>query len=194
MFVLLYPFMILLSFFFVLLTFLLSPWLAWMADEDGNLPWWLKYFQTHDNTLDAGWKVQGNYGSYLKDGTVPTKLERYWYRICWLWRNPGYGFDYYLLGMEVDPSECRVIRASRTPRYEMSDQGPVQIGETQVFFAIGPNGHFCLFYVGFWGELKIGWKIRAYWDDVLEQWRPPDFHWGPLHRTSICGTYSPFKH
>lgn len=176
MFLLLYPFMALLSLTLALVTIVLSPILPLFTRSDGNLPSWLYWFQTFDNTLDAGWKVQGNYGTYLIDGTIPTGLTLYWYRVLWLCRNPSYGFDYFLLGMAIDTSQIRVT--TFTPA---------------VFVAWGPNGHFNVYYTGRWGELKLGWKIRAYWDDQLAQWRPDTYMWGPERRTMICFTYNPFK-
>lgn len=36
----------------------LTNWLVVLwADECGNLPCWLRYWQTYDNTLDVGWMI-----------------------------------------------------------------------------------------------------------------------------------------
>jgi hypothetical protein len=88
---------------FTAFSFLVAPILPLFAQSTGYLPGWLGWFQTPDNSLDAGWQAQGNYGTYLTDGTVPSRLARYWFRVLWLWRNPAYGFCV-ALGVAYDPS------------------------------------------------------------------------------------------
>lgn len=61
-------------------------------------------FQTHDAPLDEFW-----FGGYHKSKWAQEQYEkhsllRYWMRVRWLWRNPGYGFAHDLgldqIGME----------------------------------------------------------------------------------------------
>lgn len=77
---------------FNLLTVILSPVIA-VVPAAFNLrrppfPWWL--FYTHDDDI---------YGSKTTKEDVPEGLFNRWKRsIWWLCRNPGYGFDAYILG------------------------------------------------------------------------------------------------
>jgi hypothetical protein len=149
------------------LTFLVAA----AADDHGWLPKWLAWFQTPDNSLDAGWRVQGNFGTYLIDGAVPTGVMLWWYRVLWLWRNPAYGFCYWALGIAVKPEEW-TVHINRTA------------GVETLIFATS-RWHFALLYGGSLGHLKLGWKINAYL-------RPDGSwgaeNWGPAHRTMIAFT------
>jgi len=165
-----YVVLVLASLLFMVLAWILAPLLALTCDAQGNLPVFLRWFQTQDNTCDAGWKVQGNYGTYLTDGTVPTGATLWWYRTLWLWRNPGYGFDYGPLGVAVDTTQWRVVQ-----------------NDSAYFVALGPRGKFCIKSGGD-RPMKLGWKIWAYWDDTTNAWRPDSYTWGPRRRTSICFT------
>jgi hypothetical protein len=105
----------------VLLTWSLAPLLALtaFATEDtttrqGNLPTWLRWFQTHDFPLDEIWRPStpaelwridglfiGNFRTFT--GKTPPDFRasawlRYLARVFWLWRNPAYGFRAQVLG------------------------------------------------------------------------------------------------
>jgi hypothetical protein len=64
-------------------------------------------------------------------------------RTKWLFRNPAYGFDYYLLGMKWAPTEWTIKTFIETP-------------ELTYFFATGPG--FNMYYHGPKGMYKFGWK------------------------------------
>lgn len=108
----------------VLLTWSLAPLLALtaFATEDkttrqGNLPTWLRWFQTHDFPLDEVWRPStpaelwridglfiGNFRTFV--GKTPADFHasawlRYLARVFWLWRNPAYGFRAQVLGYPV---------------------------------------------------------------------------------------------
>jgi len=109
----------------VLLAWLLAPLLALtaFATEDkttrqGNLPPWLRWFQTHDFPLDEVWRPSstaelwradglfiGNFRAFA--GKTPSDFRasawlRYLARVFWLCRNPAYGFRAQVLGYRVD--------------------------------------------------------------------------------------------
>lgn len=169
MYVIFYPIMAVASGLFVLLTWILAPLLALTSDASGNLPKWLAWFQTFDNTLDAGWKVQGNFGDYLTNGVAPTGIKLWWYRVQWLWRNPGYGFDYWPLGMSFD-----------------STQWTVRVSTARWWIATGPYGAFCIRSLASGVSLKLGWKVWAYWQNGA--WAPSNYAWGPARRVPLCFT------
>lgn len=170
MYILLYPVFGLASLLLTLLTFVLAPLLVLSANSSGNLPLCLYWFQTFDNTLDAGWKLQGNYGTFLVDGAVPTGVTLWWYRVRWLWRNPSYGWDYWPLGVPIDVS-----------------QWTVRVASERWWIATGPKGTFCIKYLGTSGVgLKLGWKAWAYWQNGA--WAPASYSWGPARRAPVCLT------
>ncbi|RRW94284.1 DUF7338 family protein [Pandoraea apista] len=144
-------------------------WAVLLADEDGNLPRWLSWFQTFDASIDAGWK--DGYFPY-EWGASPS--WRYVARVRWLLRNPGYGIDYSLFGLTFDPACWRVL--VNIERYDLV-----------LFFSIG-NG-WNLYYEGRFGQAKLGWKAWNYWQG--NAWR--DMPWGPAWRVPVCATYNPFK-
>jgi hypothetical protein len=170
----LYPFAALNDLVFTLLCYLLFNWWAPLfADKDGNLPNALCWLQTFDASLDEGW--QGGYFSYT--GT-PTGFRLWWLRVRWLYRNPGYGYSYWVDGVAFDPKQWTVTH----------NQIDAVTGKT-LWIARGPNGAFNINYLGKWGNAKIGWKAWNYWDGAAWKTTP----WGPAWRAPICFTYTPFK-
>jgi hypothetical protein len=125
--ILLYPFAALLSMAFALLTWVLAPVLPLFVQSDGNLPRYLYWFQTFDNTFTSG---------PVSVGWTPS----YWSSVLWLWRNPAYGFDMFLLGCPFQASDWTVVHD--TPN---------------LFFAYSKWGAFS--YRGAW--FKWGWKAWA---------------------------------
>ena len=169
MYLILYPLLVLASLLITLVTYMLSPVLAALAGSDGNLPRWLYWFQTFDNTIDAGWQVQGNYGTYLATGIAPTGLTLWWYRVCWLCRNPAYGWDYWPFGVGFDATQWRVF-----------------LNGANWWVALGPSGAFCVRSLAAGVSFKFGWKAWAYWQN--DQWAPASYSWGPSRRAPLCFT------
>jgi len=167
-----YPILALCDFLVSLLSwFLIDWWAAVFADKAGWLPAKLKWFQTFDASLDAGW--QDKYTGYKQ----PTGLvSRWWQRTKWLYRNSAYGFSYWVLGRPFDPALWTVIK------YE-------QTAERDVFYAKGPDGQFNYTYYGKWGSLKLGWKAWNYWKQ--DHWS--DKPWGPEWRVPLVFSYTPFR-
>ncbi len=95
---------------------------------------------THDTDLDAGhrnnhyWTIDPN-----------SKWQVYWSRVRWIYRNPLYGFQHYVLGCWV--------------------QIPFRwyFNEHEITDIMQKNGYFCrrnkfkLFGIGF--KYKFGWKL-----------------------------------
>lgn len=141
--------------------------LALCAKKDGNLPGPLYLFQTFDATLDAGWKDDYGY-----DPNAPL----WWNRAKWLFRNPAYGWDYYVFGIPMHTDEWKVLVWNGT-----------------VFWAIHPKwGYFNFYYFGALGNYKLGWKAYNYWDDDTSTWRA-GYQWGPKLRTMFGCSPNPFK-
>ena len=117
-----------------------------------KLPWWLTWFDTFDADLDQG----------VRDGSI-TGPSVYWNRVAWLNRNCGYGFSYWVLGIEFAPANWRVIRA-----------------DDKVFLAVA-NNYFSLHIKNFLGvQFKFGWKAWNDFNLATQQW--PTQPWGPTWR------------
>lgn len=156
---------------FTLVSFPLAPLVAAFADSDGNLPRALRWFQTFDASLDAGWKD----GYFTHTGT-PTGVALWWLRVRWLWRNPGYGFGYYPVGIAFDPAAWRVVHFSTD-------------GTSSTFIATDGR-HFNIELGRSWLSLKLGWKVWNYFDAGSGSFRSTP--WGPEMRTMICSTVRPW--
>lgn len=150
---------------------LVNWWAAISADNSGWLPSWLKWFQTFDASLDAGWR--DGYKGYKKP-TGPT--SRWWQRTKWLYRNSAYGFSYWALGKPFNPIQWTVLKYEQTP-------------ERDLFYAKGPDGQFNYTYYGKWGTIKLGWKAWNYWRKT--KWS--DVPWGPEWRVPLVFSVNPFR-
>lgn len=162
-----YAFAATLAFLFTLLTWVLCIPLAFTADKDGNLPNWLSWFQTFDATLDAGWK--DGYAGYK------SWMPLWFLRAMWLARNPGYGFEYWALGMAYD------YKAWTVQVFEITD-------DHTKFYATAP-GAFNYLYLCRWYQLKFGWKAWNCFDNDTQKFL--DKQWGPAKRIPLCFTIVP---
>lgn len=156
---------------------------AAFADKDGNLPKILKWFQTFDATLDEGMyarrrEIEFNWGnqwaSYNPD--PKTWFQRYKNRALWLFRNSGYGFDYWPLGIKFNPSDWKVVK------YEVT-------ADKTVFIAKSSNA-FNLYYEGPLGVYKLGWKA---WNVFNKETQVLDGKFGNDGRIPITFSPNPFK-
>jgi len=169
MFLVFYPFMAAASVLFAILSFIFSVPLAITADSDGNLPKYLRWFQTFDATLDAGWKD----GYFPVTGT-PTGWQLILLRAAWIRRNPGYTFDL-ALGVPF-------VYASSWTIHKWDSA-------TSFFFATGPNGAFNIEGV-LWSKVhfKFGWKAWNMFDPATGTWAvKPAWEYGNV---PICFTIS----
>lgn len=172
-----YGISVILSLLATLLTWVLCIPLACLVKKDGNLPYWCYWFQTFDNTCDAGWKVQGSYGTYLQDGIEPTGITLWWYRLLWLCRNPAYGFDYYPFGIPWDKDDWTVIK------WSSQDANP------NFYYARSKQGYFSWTYSNNHIQLKFGWKSWGLFDRATGQYTDGQF--GPEKRQPLCFTIVP---
>ena len=79
-----------------LVGFTINPFLPIFADSDGNLPSWLRWFQTYDDTLDGKEPRFIEATSWLRGSQ--NVIYTYILRVMWLYRNNAYGFAYSVLG------------------------------------------------------------------------------------------------
>ena len=130
---------------FTLVCYLTNPVVVLTCDEYGNLPHALRWWQTWDNTCDVEWMVtEGHVPGFLRydygkhyvyhpedhdtgaigyvdiidpDFSFVEKLQRYGCRVCWLYRNTGYGFSYEVTGVDVYKADIIKIKTSDTDGY-----------------------------------------------------------------------------
>lgn len=116
------------------LCYITNPLIVLFADDEGELPSFLKLWQTWDSSLDnrqyvlydcpkwlsydfdeyyAVYASLIGYGRYKKAVRLkkpfPKRLwlKHYFNRVFWIYRNCGYGFAFYLFGVNTNPETIR---------------------------------------------------------------------------------------
>lgn len=164
------------------------PFLNWIvvlfSDSKGNLPGFLKYWQTFDNDLYAGQherekEILTGEGETWRWFVPLTDLwfYRYWNRAFWLLRNSCYGFSYYLFGVDWHKETWRVVKYDDT-------------SERTFFFAVSGDA-FNLYYHGPLGMYKIGWKAWNMFDTVTNTFTRDA--WGDGGKIPHVVSANPFK-
>ncbi|CAN7372198.1 DUF7338 family protein [Aminobacter ciceronei] len=140
-------------------------WAAWAALASlDRLPGVFAYVHTHDDDI---------YGPVLKPLSA---LERFKVACWWLWRNPGYGFDAYVLGF--DAAGVQIV----------SDSGVVDFdrGKTVSRLVVmqAANGHRYFSYRR--DQMLPGNRFAKIWIG---------WHWSALdgHRHMIKIMFNPFR-
>ena len=166
---------------------ILSPIIVLFSDEQGNLPTWLRYFQTFDATLDEGSNARKNELQNNPTEThwigyydTPTNFwQVYVNRLKWIVRNPAYGFDFFVFGKRWYESDWKV----KTWKTDSS---------RDLFYAVSDNA-FNFYYQGPLGTYKIGWKAWNHFDHVSEEFSR-SFGAESGNFVPLCFTVNPFKH
>lgn len=147
--ILLWMFLFVFSMTINLLSFPLSPIIALISLPNDKVPAIFNWWMTHDNPIDGD---EGHLERWPGD-TTWIKFKR---RTAWLWRNKGYGFDYYLTGRPIgnylitygDPNVSdRPLTAGSM--FQFDENG------TWEFYLIYPypiKAQKCL-------RLRFGWKL-----------------------------------
>jgi hypothetical protein len=95
-----------------LICYVFNPLVVLFADDDGNLPRWLYWFQTHDSSLDQPeeWVAKHwNKWFLYRENDKLYCLKRYLRRVKWLYRNTGYAFRYNILGYDVNKNDWIIV-------------------------------------------------------------------------------------
>lgn len=83
----------------------------WMVYEH-EVPYWAEYdFNKHYkyyNEWDAE-KLIGKHHGFVKlldpNFTIKERIQRYFCRLTWIYRNCGYGFSYYVTGVDINGAD-----------------------------------------------------------------------------------------
>lgn len=152
--------LILLDYLFTILGLILAPILPLFATKQQKLPKWLSWWDTPDNTLDGdeGWKNEHLLFLNCKGDNLDF-IRIYLKRVCWLFRNTGYGFSHSVAG--VDVSEQDVVSWEGNQKV---GNRPLSEGKCKAILR-GDNKAFMLYYVKktFKGKclrVYIGWKLK----------------------------------
>lgn len=150
---------------------LINWWVPALADPVGNLPRRLRWFQTHDATLDGvgvGGGIEPRFiraTAWLRGDTGEPKNAacRFLCRVLWLYRNNAYGFAYAVLGA---PGPFSLAMWEGNPA--ATNRAPAVAGECFQVWRSSADGkeYFRYWLVRPWGfgkclEVSIGWKISA---------------------------------
>ena len=166
-------FLVILSISFTLLSWIVAPVLPAFASPvlgpvnnnngtavEPRLPAWLSWFMTPDNSLygDGGWRTEH----------CPDHWDSYLGMVLWLWRNPGYGFEW-------NGPLCAVISSLATITFtgDAAIQNRPQ-GKAGYCFTVitNPDGtrYWHLYWVkviggGYCLNINLGWKLKTYAED-----------------------------
>ena len=152
-----------------LVGFTINPILPIFADSEGNLPTWLRWFQTYDSTLDGQEPRFIDATSWLRtDGVAKNFICTYVLRVMWLYRNNAYGFAYSILGCTPTKtiSEDGVNPSDRAPAIEGSYFTTFEDAEGVKYFQykfVKDRGNGKCF------EASIGWKPSG---QFVVRWTP----------------------
>lgn len=169
-----YIFLTVFQLVFTVIAYALAPAVALFCKDDGYLPEWLAWFQTFDAPLDAG--VRDGYPGF------DPKDSKWWNRTKWLWRNPAYGFCYWVCGISFEPNRWVVTKYIKHPD-----------GSTDFEAKCLDDGHFNKMTAD---GYKFGWKVWNYLDHIDENGKPvwKTQPWGPEWIAPVCfSVANPFK-
>lgn len=161
------------SLFIAVFARLLCPILPLFASEDGWLPSWLWWFQTPFDSLD------GDSGSWERNPGTDA-WSTYVRRVCWLWRNAGYGFDMRVCGVKVNPDTDTIVYEGNPDIGDNSGQS----GKCKWFAYKGETDeviawqwmfiqHYEIFGIHKCVRIGLGWKIWAedkLYDEPAQYW------------------------
>ena len=173
---------------FNVICYLTNPIVVLFADEYGNLPKCLRWWQTYDNCLDVDWMIDEeivpkifrydfhkHYIYHLEDKsgdkviagyvdiidpnfTIKERVQRYFCRLCWLYRNAAYGFSYEISGRDYDPKLKKVYKDYKNSREDechidvVYDDRPFWNRTWRIYYT---KQWFWKFYI----RIYFGWKI-----------------------------------
>lgn len=157
-----------------LLAYPLAPIGAALADEDGRLPAWLQWLETHDQPgWDGPFSVEPT-RELIYLGFRRLALTR------WLWRNKAYRLASWL-GVKIDNDEESPFNSTHIFSVRSSSEfvppkwgpsfwhGSIEMNDGRIFWELQPRFSFGKFVI----YARIGWKVLAYCKSAYYGWPVP---------------------
>lgn len=145
--------------FFKTFAWITSPIYSLFVDSEGNLPGFLKWFQTADSNMfgvdgDSGFarENQKNLGTYW---------GRWWTSTKWGWRNTGQGFSAYVLG--IDDSELNIIEKYWKDNNGQEHEKRIAYMDFTLNHPVGfeyKGGYKWCLLKKYYFRWRIGWKFK----------------------------------
>lgn len=171
----------------MIIAYLTNPFVCLFANEKGELPPIFSWWQTWDNPLDIDWMVyeegctpkifhydfnkhykyhwedhENNVAGYVElldpNFTIIERIQRYFCRLAWMYRNCNYGFSYDVTGATVDGDKIQTICNIKEPY-------------NRQYFKVEANtdlmdAHWVLYYKKqyckrFMLRIFLGWKMQS---------------------------------
>lgn len=170
-----------------LICYILNPIFVLFANEVGELPKWLKFAQTWDDSCDGAFQVscapkflrydfnskyeehsmlleeynRTKYYVTLKEGATFTlweRIQRYFCRLAWLTRNCSYGFSFYVAGTTIKSSNISTVTNRKFDGFAFcGDKGSLWLNTPFTYH--DSRLEFSLFGFNFYRNFYLGWKF-----------------------------------
>lgn len=184
-----YIFYLILDILFTLICYVTNPVVILFSNEHGELPYSLRWWQTYDNCIDIPHTINSGVPKLfrydfdkhykytpefknkyaMKPGyveildpnfTVLEKIQRYFCRNVWLYRNTAYGFSYEVCGRYVFADK---VKTYVDYNYAENDKCYIAVvNDNRIFL----NKTWSIFYTKkyckwFYLRIYLGWKFKG---------------------------------
>lgn len=184
-----YIFYLILDIMFTLICYVTNPVVILFSNEHGELPYPLRWWQTYDNCIDIPHTINSGVPKLfrydfdkhykytpefknkyaMKPGyveilapnfTVWEKIQRYFCRNVWLYRNTAYGFSYEVCGRYVFADK---VKTYVDYNYAKNDKCYIAVvNDNRIFL----NKTWSIFYTKkyckwFYLRIYLGWKFKG---------------------------------
>ena len=183
----------LMAIFTQLICLLTNPIVVLFCDKYGNLPKIFRLWQTYDNCLDVDWMISEgvvpkvfrydfnkHYKYYsesktndemipghvviLDDNfTLKERVQRYFCRVLWLYRNSAYGFAYKLLGITYTGINQHVLENDQTKGKQIFVSFLEDTSGVDRYFSVKSTEYWTCPFIEkrFRFDIYLGWKLSG---------------------------------
>ena len=136
-----------------------SPIYSLFVDKTGNLPKFLKWFQTSDSNMFG---VDGDRGfARENEKYLDNYIGRWFVSTKWGWRNTGQGFSTYVLG--IDDSGMNIIEKYWLDSHGQEHEKRIAYRDYSTNYPVGfeyKGGYKWCLLKNYYFRWRIGWKFR----------------------------------
>jgi len=183
----------LMAIFTQLLCLVTNPIVVLFCDKYGNLPKIFRLWQTYDNCLDIDWMISEgvvpkvfryDFNKHYKyypesktndemipghvvilddDFTLKEKVQRYFCRVLWLYRNSAYGFAYKLLGITYTGINQHVLENDQTKGKQIFVSFLEDTSGAGRYFSVKSTEYWTCPFIEkrFRFDIYLGWKLSG---------------------------------